>query len=102
MYSAGHEHGRNIKPLFIRPVCNLVCFWSDKYKKKCWCGVPHDEEDEVELDDGTWKKDVKMTPIEEKGMENSYDQISLQKSQPGYNAEEKSYTNTDMEKECRM
>ncbi|XP_071970471.1 sodium-coupled monocarboxylate transporter 2-like isoform X2 [Engystomops pustulosus] len=101
-FITGHEHGRNIKPLFIRPVCNLVCFWSDKYKKKCWCGVPHDEEDEVELDDGTWKKDVKMTPIEEKGMENSYDQISLQKSQPGYNAEEKSYTNTDMEKECRM
>ncbi|KAG9475743.1 hypothetical protein GDO78_003908 [Eleutherodactylus coqui] len=48
-FITGHEHGKNIKPLFIRPVCNLFCFWSDEYKKKCWCGVRYDEEDEEEL-----------------------------------------------------
>ncbi|KAM3919273.1 sodium-coupled monocarboxylate transporter 2 [Leptodactylus fuscus] len=99
-FITGHEHGKNIKPLFIRPVCNLVCFWSDKYKKKCWCGVPHDEVDDEELDEATLEKDIKMTPVQEK--ENSYDNSSLQKPPPGYNADEKSYTNTDLDKECRM
>ncbi|XP_040266359.1 sodium-coupled monocarboxylate transporter 2 [Bufo bufo] len=100
-FITGHEHGKNVKPLFIRPICNLFCFWSDKYKKKCWCGVRHDEEDE-ELDDAALKKDIKMTPVQEKQIESSFDSDSLQKRPLGYNPEEKSYTNTDSEKECRM
>ncbi|XP_056382672.1 sodium-coupled monocarboxylate transporter 2 [Hyla sarda] len=101
-FITGREHGRNIKPLFIRPVCNLICFWSDKYKKKCWCGVPHDEEDEEELDGMALKKDVKLTPAQEKTIENSYTNDSTNKPPPGYNAEEKSYTNTDVDKECKL
>ncbi|MBN3324998.1 SC5AC protein, partial [Atractosteus spatula] len=40
----GPQRGKDVKPLLIRPVCNLFCFWSEKYKELCWCGVPHDEE----------------------------------------------------------
>ncbi|CAJ0953484.1 unnamed protein product [Ranitomeya imitator] len=101
-FITGHEHGKNIKPLFIRPVCNLVCFWSDKYKKKCWCGVRHDEEDEEELDDAVFKKDVMMIPVQEKQIENSYDNDYSSKPTVIYNAEEKSYTNPDLDKECKM
>lgn len=38
----GHQSGQDIQPLLIRPVCNLFCFWSKKYKTLCWCGVQHD------------------------------------------------------------
>lgn len=44
---AGSSRGKYVKPLLIRPVCNLCCFWSDKYKKMCWCGVNHDEDKQV-------------------------------------------------------
>ncbi|XP_006642786.2 sodium-coupled monocarboxylate transporter 2 [Lepisosteus oculatus] len=40
----GPQRGKDVKPLLIRPVCNLFCFWSEKCKTLCWCGVPHDEE----------------------------------------------------------
>ncbi|MEE6525018.1 hypothetical protein FKM82_024791, partial [Ascaphus truei] len=46
-FITGHQHGENIKPLLIRPICNIVCFWSDKYKRVCWCGVQHDREEEL-------------------------------------------------------
>ncbi|KAM4018369.1 sodium-coupled monocarboxylate transporter 2 isoform 2-T2 [Anomaloglossus baeobatrachus] len=101
-FITGHEHGKNIKPLFIRPVCNLICFWSDKHKKKCWCGVRHDEEDEEELDDAVFKKDVMMIPVQEKQIENAYENDYSDKSTAIYNAEEKSYTNPDLDKECQM
>ncbi|KAL4642039.1 sodium-coupled monocarboxylate transporter 2 [Arapaima gigas] len=35
---------KDVKPLLIRPVCNIFCFWSEKYKRLCWCGVEHNEE----------------------------------------------------------
>ncbi|KAG9352687.1 hypothetical protein JZ751_021101 [Albula glossodonta] len=31
----------NVQPWLIRPVCNLFCFWSEEYKRMCWCGVKH-------------------------------------------------------------
>ncbi|XP_062855073.1 sodium-coupled monocarboxylate transporter 2 [Trichomycterus rosablanca] len=40
----GRSKPEEIKPVLIRPVCNLFCFWSEKYKKKCWCGVNHAED----------------------------------------------------------
>ncbi|XP_046890471.1 sodium-coupled monocarboxylate transporter 2 [Hypomesus transpacificus] len=52
----GSSRGKYVKPLLIRPVCNLCCFWSDKYKKMCWCGVNHDEDKQVlEIPDVTWE-----------------------------------------------
>uniref|UniRef100_A0A8C4TIX0 Solute carrier family 5 member 12 n=1 Tax=Erpetoichthys calabaricus TaxID=27687 RepID=A0A8C4TIX0_ERPCA len=38
------EDFSNPYPVLIRPVCNLFCFWSQKYKETCWCGVQHDQE----------------------------------------------------------
>ncbi|XP_063800401.1 sodium-coupled monocarboxylate transporter 2 [Pseudophryne corroboree] len=101
-FITGREHGRNIRPLLIRPVCNLVCFWSDTYKKKCWCGVPHDQDEDEDLDHISLKKDVMITPETEKSVENVYDNNSLQKPPPGYNAHENSYTNPITEKESHM
>lgn len=100
-FITGRQHGKNIRPLLIRPVCNLVCFWSEKYKKKCWCGVPHDEIDE-ELDHNGLKKDISMTSMTDQPEEQAYDNDSIRKPPPGYNEEEKSYTNMSADKECRM
>ncbi|MBN3271301.1 SC5AC protein, partial [Polyodon spathula] len=38
----GPSRGEDVNPVLIRPVCNLICFWSAKYKEMCWCGVQHD------------------------------------------------------------
>lgn len=40
----GPTKPETINPVLIRPVCNLLCFWSEKYKKKFWCGVNHEED----------------------------------------------------------
>ncbi|XP_061102982.1 sodium-coupled monocarboxylate transporter 2 [Conger conger] len=37
-----------VKPWLIRPVCDLCCFWSEEYKRMCWCGVDH-KEDSLDL-----------------------------------------------------
>ncbi|KAM8940071.1 sodium-coupled monocarboxylate transporter 2 [Pelodytes ibericus] len=104
-FITGRQHGRNIKPLLIRPICNLVFFWSDKYKRLCWCGVPHDSEDDFDHIDSL-QLDTKMVPViekpTEKTTENGYDSDSTTKPPPGYNDEEKSYTNTATEKVSKM
>uniref|UniRef100_A0A8D1MTE7 Solute carrier family 5 member 12 n=1 Tax=Sus scrofa TaxID=9823 RepID=A0A8D1MTE7_PIG len=41
-FLTGRQRGKDVQPLLIRPVCNLFCFWSKKYKTLCWCGVQHD------------------------------------------------------------
>ncbi|XP_058519231.1 sodium-coupled monocarboxylate transporter 2 isoform X2 [Ochotona princeps] len=43
-FITGPQKGKDIQPQLIRPVCNLFCFWSEKYKRLCWCGVQHDSE----------------------------------------------------------
>ncbi|KAM5138678.1 sodium-coupled monocarboxylate transporter 2 [Mantella aurantiaca] len=101
-FITGHQRGKNIRPLLIRPVCNLVCFWSEKYKKKCWCGVAHDEVDEEELDHNGLKKDITMMPVTRTPEEPQFENDSMRKPPPGYDEEEKSYTNTGMDKECQM
>ncbi|XP_026775131.3 sodium-coupled monocarboxylate transporter 2 [Pangasianodon hypophthalmus] len=45
----GPTKPQEVKPGLIRPVCDLFCFWSEKYRTLCWCGVNH-AEDKVELD----------------------------------------------------
>uniref|UniRef100_A0AAZ3SBK1 Solute carrier family 5 member 12 n=1 Tax=Oncorhynchus tshawytscha TaxID=74940 RepID=A0AAZ3SBK1_ONCTS len=41
-FITGHTRSQDVKPWLLRPVCNLFCFWSKKYKKMCWCGVHHE------------------------------------------------------------
>ncbi|XP_064191791.1 sodium-coupled monocarboxylate transporter 2 isoform X2 [Anguilla rostrata] len=45
----GSTPTEDVKPWLIRPVCDLFCFWSEKYKRMCWCGVDH-MEDNLDLD----------------------------------------------------
>ncbi|KAM4617869.1 sodium-coupled monocarboxylate transporter 2 isoform 2-T2 [Discoglossus pictus] len=103
-FITGREHGRNIRPLLVRPLCNLLCFWSDKYKRKCWCGVQHDREEEEEVFDrkDSLQKDVIVVPLPEKTLENGYDKRSSLKPPPGYDSTEKSYTNITDDKETHM
>ncbi|OCT81799.1 sodium-coupled monocarboxylate transporter 2 [Xenopus laevis] len=96
-FVTGHEHGKNIKPLLIRPVCNLFCFWSDKYKSKCWCGVQHDREEDFDPKDNP-ENDIKMAPGTEKCSQNGYENNFCKKLPTGYNEAEKSYTNVNKEK----
>ncbi|KAM9302085.1 sodium-coupled monocarboxylate transporter 2-like [Gastrophryne carolinensis] len=93
-FITGRQRAKDVDPLLIRPVCNLLCFWSEKYKKKCWCGVDHEKVEE--LDHNGLSKDIKLTPAE-----NAPENDSSQ-NPPGYNVEEKSYTNINEEKLSRL
>ncbi|XP_036042443.1 sodium-coupled monocarboxylate transporter 2 [Onychomys torridus] len=92
-FLTGKQRGKDIDPLLIRPVCNLFCFWSKKYKTLCWCGVQHDQEREQDyLDSGSaWKQGV------EPALQNGLKQGSLAQI-PGYNSKDKSYSNNVQEK----
>ncbi|XP_074131339.1 sodium-coupled monocarboxylate transporter 2 [Sminthopsis crassicaudata] len=91
-FLTGPEKGKNIEPRLIRPVGNLFCFWSKKYKTLCWCGVQHDSEtilDNLE-NDTSWKQATESAL--QNGLKDNQDHI------PGYNPDEKSYTNLAAEK----
>ncbi|XP_073203914.1 sodium-coupled monocarboxylate transporter 2 isoform X2 [Lepidochelys kempii] len=95
-FLTGPAKGKDMKPLLIRPVCNLFCFWSEKCKTLCWCGVQHDstkEDSENNLCKDGAKKAGTDEPIHN-GFNNE-----TQSHLPGYNHHEKSYTNTSIETE---
>ncbi|XP_013924673.1 PREDICTED: sodium-coupled monocarboxylate transporter 2 [Thamnophis sirtalis] len=86
-FVTGPNKGKDIKPILIRPICNLFCFWSPKYKTFCWCGVDHNNkelQDELKIDFET-KADAND------GLKNGWTN-----NLPGYNPDEKSYTNTSL------
>ncbi|XP_003781238.1 sodium-coupled monocarboxylate transporter 2 [Otolemur garnettii] len=87
-FITGHERGENIQPLLIRPVCNLFCFWSKKYKRLCWCGVQHDSGTEQENleNDSAWKQEAESV------LQNGLRRESLGHV-PGYDPKDKSYKN---------
>uniref|UniRef100_A0A4X2JPJ0 Solute carrier family 5 member 12 n=1 Tax=Vombatus ursinus TaxID=29139 RepID=A0A4X2JPJ0_VOMUR len=91
-FITGPEKGKNIQPQLIRPIGNLFCFWSKKYKTLCWCGVQHDSEtilDNLE-NDTAWQQGAESAL--KNGLKDSQDHL------PGYNPDEKSYTNLAAEK----
>ncbi|KAG8125871.1 hypothetical protein E2320_021052 [Naja naja] len=86
-FATGPNKGKDIKPLLIRPICNLFCFWSPKYKAFCWCGVDHNSkelQDELKID---FEMKTDANDVLKNGWKNNL---------PGYNPYEKSYTNTSM------
>ncbi|XP_026560272.1 sodium-coupled monocarboxylate transporter 2 isoform X1 [Pseudonaja textilis] len=86
-FVTGPNKGKDIKPLLIRPICNLFCFWSPKYKAFCWCGVDHNSkelQDELKID---FEMKADTNDVLKNGWKNNL---------PGYNPYEKSYTNTSM------
>ncbi|XP_049330597.1 sodium-coupled monocarboxylate transporter 2 isoform X2 [Astyanax mexicanus] len=70
---------QDVKPGLIRPVCDLFCFCSEKYRRLCWCGVNHAEEkmDLADLDFGTaWEihpDQDKIIKTGRNGKKQSYD-----------------------------
>uniref|UniRef100_A0A8C5Z006 Solute carrier family 5 member 12 n=1 Tax=Marmota marmota marmota TaxID=9994 RepID=A0A8C5Z006_MARMA len=92
-FITGHQRGKDVDPLLIRPVCNLFCFWSKKYKTLCWCGVQHDrgtEQDNLE-NGGAWKQG------DESVLQNGLQQEGLTHV-PGYDPKDKSHDNMALEK----
>uniref|UniRef100_A0A8C8ST99 Solute carrier family 5 member 12 n=1 Tax=Pelusios castaneus TaxID=367368 RepID=A0A8C8ST99_9SAUR len=97
-FLTGPDKGEDVQPLLIRPVCNVFCFWSKKYKTLCWCGVKHDcttihEDSENNL----CKEGTKKAGTDEP-FQNGFSK-ETQNHLPGYNQHEKSYTNTSIETE---
>uniref|UniRef100_A0A8C2USP5 Solute carrier family 5 member 12 n=1 Tax=Chinchilla lanigera TaxID=34839 RepID=A0A8C2USP5_CHILA len=91
-FVTGLQRGEDTNPLLIRPVCNLFCFWSEKYKTLCWCGVRHDQGPEQDnLDGSTWKHAAESV------FQNGLGRESLTHA-PGYNPKDKSYDNMALEK----
>uniref|UniRef100_H0VEQ5 Solute carrier family 5 member 12 n=1 Tax=Cavia porcellus TaxID=10141 RepID=H0VEQ5_CAVPO len=89
----GLQRGEAVNPLLIRPVSNLFCFWSEKYKTLCWCGVRHDQgpqQDNLESS-SDWKLPAESV------LQNGFRRESLAHA-PGYNPKDKSYENTALEK----
>lgn len=92
-FITGHQRGKDIQPMLIRPVCNLFCFWSKKYKTLCWCGVQHDRGTEQEnLENGSTCKQGA-----ESVLQNGLRRESLAHA-PGYDPKDKSYSNLAFEK----
>ncbi|XP_029813036.1 sodium-coupled monocarboxylate transporter 2 isoform X2 [Suricata suricatta] len=89
----GYQSGKDIQPLLIRPVCNLFCFWSKKYKRLCWCGVQHDGETEQETLENvsSWKQGAESV------LQNGLRQENLVHI-PGHDPKDKSYDNMALEK----
>lgn len=92
-FLTGRQRGKDVDPLLIRPVCNLFCFWSKKYKTLCWCGVRHDQETEQDyLDSGSaWKQGV------ESGLQNGLKQDTISQI-PACNPKDKSYPKSVQDK----
>ncbi|XP_057637491.1 sodium-coupled monocarboxylate transporter 2 [Chionomys nivalis] len=89
-FLTGKQRGEDVDPLLIRPVCNLFCFWSKKYKTLCWCGVQHEQKTEQDyLDSGSARKQGV-----ESALQNGLKQESLAQI-PGYNPKDKSNSVTE-------
>uniref|UniRef100_A0A669QQL7 Solute carrier family 5 member 12 n=1 Tax=Phasianus colchicus TaxID=9054 RepID=A0A669QQL7_PHACC len=87
---------QDIRPVLIKPVCNFFCFWSERLKRLLWCGVRHDSHDV-----STWQSQGCSAAKQNKTKDSSTGVPRPRLFQlPGYNPEEKSYTN--MSKESRL
>ncbi|NXE14441.1 SC5AC protein, partial [Lophotis ruficrista] len=89
-FITGPSKGEDIPPALIKPVCNLFCFWSERLKTFFWCGVRHDSQ---EVD---FKDIANETGTDDDTFNNKINEESKRQF-PGYNPEEKSYTNVSIE-----
>ncbi|NXJ15823.1 SC5AC protein, partial [Odontophorus gujanensis] len=96
-FATGPSKGEDIRPVLIKPVCNFFCFWSERLKTLLWCGVRHDSQDEG------FEKNLPAVITDKSGTEDTFkNNINKENAGqlPGYNPEEKSYTN--MSRESRL
>ncbi|KFQ37466.1 Sodium-coupled monocarboxylate transporter 2, partial [Mesitornis unicolor] len=90
-YVTGPSKGEDIPPVLIKPVCNLFCFWSERLKAFFWCGVQHNSQ-EVDFEKNLPKFIANKTGTDDDTFKNSINKENKYQF-PGYNPEEKSYTN---------
>ncbi|XP_067850192.1 sodium-coupled monocarboxylate transporter 2 isoform X2 [Heptranchias perlo] len=77
-FISGPTHGANVKPSLIRPVCNLFCFWSEKFKKMCWFGVLHGEKNiEANNENGLSDNDLTIKMPTRKELKDVYNQGAM-------------------------
>ncbi|XP_025977542.1 sodium-coupled monocarboxylate transporter 2 [Dromaius novaehollandiae] len=93
-FATGPSKGEDIPPILIKPVCNLFCFWSQRLKTLCWCGVQHSSKD-VDFENNMPKVTTKKTETDDT-FQNKVEK-EHRSQLPGYNPEEKSYTNRSTE-----
>ncbi|KAK6472489.1 sodium-coupled monocarboxylate transporter 2-like [Huso huso] len=95
----GPNRGEDVNPVLIRPVCNLLCFWSEKYKEMCWCGVQHDADCMEFHDNGAFsmKPETSTNKEPQNGLNKDHEN-----NIPGYNPEEKSYSNAGLSKDMHF
>ncbi|KFR11827.1 Sodium-coupled monocarboxylate transporter 2, partial [Opisthocomus hoazin] len=87
-FITGPSKGEDIPPELIKPVCNLFCFWSKRLQTLLWCGVRHDSS-EVDFEQNLPNVLANRTDDTSKNDINRENKCHF----PGYNPEEKSYTN---------
>ncbi|XP_042302369.1 sodium-coupled monocarboxylate transporter 2 isoform X2 [Sceloporus undulatus] len=101
-FVTGPNKGEDIKPMLIRPICNVFCFWSHKCKTFWWCGV--DQEDNKAFHEEFSNEQLK--DLSEKADANNILKNGLNRAVhshlPGYNPCEKSYTNPSVERESHF
>ncbi|XP_069078059.1 sodium-coupled monocarboxylate transporter 2-like isoform X1 [Pleurodeles waltl] len=99
-FITGYQRPEEIRPLLIRPICNILWFWSPKMKTLCWCGVQHDLEDIHEKnDDIAFQTDTTEQPAKEQVFQNGTNNQIIQEKQIRFNDEENAYINKGFDKE---
>uniref|UniRef100_A0A8D0BA38 Solute carrier family 5 member 12 n=1 Tax=Salvator merianae TaxID=96440 RepID=A0A8D0BA38_SALMN len=92
----GREKGENIKPVLIRPVSSVFCFWAPKLKTLCWCGVDHNGTKSLHEGSKGSLENVHSKKAEANdAIINGFNK-EMQSHMPGYDPSEKSYTNPDL------
>ncbi|XP_025056165.1 sodium-coupled monocarboxylate transporter 2 [Alligator sinensis] len=100
-FITGPDKGKDIKPVLIRPVCNLVCFWSKRYRTLCWCGVDHGSKVIHEDSENNLCKDTAKVIGIDKASQDGFKK-EIPSYLPGYNPNEKSYTNPSLDTETHF
>ncbi|NWU95333.1 SC5AC protein, partial [Upupa epops] len=93
-FVTGPNKGEDIPPVLIKPVCNPCCFWSERLQGFLWCGVWHDSQ---EVD---FEKHLPNATANKARTEDTFRNNILTENKhqfPGYNPEDKSYTNLSRE-----
>uniref|UniRef100_H3B3W7 Solute carrier family 5 member 12 n=1 Tax=Latimeria chalumnae TaxID=7897 RepID=H3B3W7_LATCH len=84
----------DVQPMLVQPVCNLFCFWSEKWKQICWCGVRHGEE---LIKNNVCDEEAGTKPSTDEVLQNRGGK-ETQNNFPGYNPRENTYANIGFEK----
>ncbi|KAM6392333.1 LOW QUALITY PROTEIN: sodium-coupled monocarboxylate transporter 2-like [Pluvialis apricaria] len=93
-FITGPNKGEDIPPVLIKPVCNLLCFWSRRLQAFLWCSVRQNSQ---EVD---FEKNLPKVIANKTGTDNTFKNSVNRENKrqfPGYNPKEKSYTNLSRE-----